>query len=210
MPDIQSQASSSNSEAVDDSIDQFRGETDAKRPRIHHLDSNSCVCFKIHDDSDSEHGAADPNSEELAFFPPPCCTQLPRVSRIQQNHSDTYMHALDTQAREAKRFCRHGKFYFTHGPDHIRKLTKKRWKSTCFEVSSDIRTGDFNTDVETHPDVLRCFSTDPERKTEVNIRNLSATEQNSPMRPTRSSLTHGLNTVCTHLRTAVVSHGTES
>ena len=47
----------------------------------------------------------------------------------------------------------------------------------CFEISTDIRTEDFNADFETHPDVLRCFFADPDRKTEVSIRTLNAVEQ---------------------------------
>ena len=104
IADIHPHVSSSSPEVVDDSVDQFRGEVDAKRPRIHHLDSNPCVCFKIHGDSESEHSAADPKSGELVSPFPPCCTQLPRAPRVQQSHSDTYMHDLGIQAREAKRF----------------------------------------------------------------------------------------------------------
>ena len=71
-------------------------------------------------------------------------------------------------------------FYFSYGQDHTHdpsKLTKKKWKSTCLEVPADIRTEDFDIDFDTHPDFLRCLSTDPGRKTEVNLRNLSPAEQ---------------------------------
>ena len=90
------------------------------------------------------------------------------------------MHALEINIREAKRSCKHDRFHFTYGSEHVRepsKLTKKRWKSTCFEVSMDIRAEDFNSDLDAHPDILRCFLTDPDRKTEVNIRTLSRMEQ---------------------------------
>ena len=126
-------------------------------------------------------------------LPSPCCAQIPRIQRAQHNYSETCMRASEFNTREAKRFCRHGNFHFTHGPEHIHeptKLTKKKWKSTCFEMSTDIRTEDFNSDFDSHPDILRCFSqTRGERQKSISVRSMPQ-NKSSFTRQRKSSLIH--------------------
>ena len=144
----------SHAEAVVEPQDQPKGEPDSKRPRTHFSHSNSCVCVKIHSDSDVDADSSS-NSENsnvarsVPFLPRlvlrPCPASHVLIMTIQRL---TCMPWRLISARQSVSvgttsfISLMGRIISASPPNSQRRNGSQR----AFEVSTDIRTEDFNSD----------------------------------------------------------------